>query len=123
MDTNTRLKLDLLRVCRFQAGSWEKRFVHDVAVLGPYDLLSPRQQYKVDKLYWRYRRQVNALRDADRSTPYPVPLEPDIDTPISMRDSDDYNSEQRVKEIEQLDKQAANALYKLAAWNRKAKWK
>lgn len=121
MDADSRLKLDLLRVCQFQPGSWEKRFVHDVAALGPYDLLSLRQQHKVDVLYWRYRRQVNALRDANRSGGYPVPLEPEID--FSMRDTDDSDYEQRRPKVEKLDKEAANALYKLAAWNRKAKGK
>jgi hypothetical protein len=52
--------LQCLRLCTFGVGSWDKRFVRDVSTLGEYDLLTPRQEESVERLAYRYRKQLAA---------------------------------------------------------------
>lgn len=47
-----------LASCTFLPGSWNKRFVRDLSTLGPYDLLSPKQEVTVERLAHLYRRQI-----------------------------------------------------------------
>lgn len=44
--------------CTFRVASWDKRFVGDMARLGEYDLLSPKQEANVERLAYRYRNQL-----------------------------------------------------------------
>lgn len=44
--------------CTFRVASWDKRFVRDMARLGEYDLLTPKQVANVERLTYRYRRQL-----------------------------------------------------------------
>lgn len=53
--------LQHLRCCTFQVGSYDKRFVRDVGSLGEYDLLTPKQEAEVERLTFRYRRQLAGL--------------------------------------------------------------
>lgn len=116
MDADSYLKLKALNRCVFQPGSWVKRFVHDLAVLGPYDLLTPAQQQSVDSVYWHYRRQVNVMRNNGLNAP--IPTEPDDDVVLRVRHRDEL-----VKEIGKVDRKTADAMLKMEAWNRKAKGK
>jgi hypothetical protein len=43
----------------FLPGSWDKRFVRDVATLGEFDLLTPKQIEQIERLAFRYRKQLN----------------------------------------------------------------
>ncbi len=43
----------------FLPGSWDKRFVRDMATLGEYDLLTPKQQTQIERMAYRYRVQLN----------------------------------------------------------------
>lgn len=43
--------------CTFQPGSWEKRFVRDLAALSPYDVLTERQAAALHRTAYRYRKQ------------------------------------------------------------------
>lgn len=47
-----------LRQCSFYPGSYDKRFARDMATLGEYDMLSPKQAALLERLAWRYRRQI-----------------------------------------------------------------
>jgi hypothetical protein len=47
----------LARRCTFYPGSWDKRFVRDMARLGAYDTLSEKQSTCLEKLAWKYRGQ------------------------------------------------------------------
>jgi hypothetical protein len=54
--------LQALAKCRYQVGSYDKRFVHDLASLGPYDMLTLKQQNNIERLAFRYRRQLGGLK-------------------------------------------------------------
>lgn len=63
--------------CRvtFLPGSWDKRFARDMHRLGEYDLLTPRQQQQIERMAYRYRRQLNT-----RGFVIPIEvLEPHVD--------------------------------------------
>jgi len=47
-----------LRGCTFLPGSWDKRFARDMETLGPCDMLSPKQEVQLERMAWRYRRQI-----------------------------------------------------------------
>lgn len=51
--------LQKLNQCVFYPGSFDKRFVRAMAALGPYDLLSERQAEWVERLAYRYRKQMS----------------------------------------------------------------
>lgn len=44
--------------CRFLPGSYDKRFIKDMAQLGPYDMLSIRQEQNIERLAYHYRKQL-----------------------------------------------------------------
>ena len=47
--------------CNFLPGSWEKRFTRDVAAIAERGgELTPRQQENVERLAWKFRRQLPA---------------------------------------------------------------
>lgn len=54
--------LQALAKCRYQFGSYDKRFVHDLASLGPYDMLTLKQQNNIERLAFRYRRQLGGMK-------------------------------------------------------------
>lgn len=62
MDKQTYRKLELLARCTFIPGSWNKRFVYALSALPQDAELSDKQAANVDRLYWRYRRQIVAFR-------------------------------------------------------------
>jgi len=43
----------------FLPGSWDKRFVRNVAALGEFDLLTVKQIEQVERLAFHYRKQLN----------------------------------------------------------------
>jgi hypothetical protein len=43
----------------FLPGSWDKRFVRDLSALGPWDVLTPKQIQQIERLAFRYRKQLN----------------------------------------------------------------
>lgn len=51
--------LKSLAKCTFQCGSYDKRFCQDLARLGPYDMLSIRQEQNIERLTYHYRRQLS----------------------------------------------------------------
>lgn len=53
--------LKALSRCTFYPGSWDKRFVRDMAALGPYDLLTPKQEQNIERLTYCYRKQLGRL--------------------------------------------------------------
>lgn len=59
--------LQALAKCVYQVGSYDKRFVHDLARLGPYDMLTLKQQNNIERLAFRYRRQLGGMK-------YSVPI-------------------------------------------------
>lgn len=46
-----------LAKCSFLPGSWEKRFVHDLATFPPEKELTQRQAAALRRIAWRYRKQ------------------------------------------------------------------
>jgi hypothetical protein len=61
-----------LRKCSFYPGSYDKRFVRDMETLGEYDMLSPKQAALLERMAWRYRRQIG------RELVLPQPREPSL---------------------------------------------
>lgn len=51
--------LQALKRCTFYPGSFDKRFVRDVSSLGEYDLLTIKQIEQVERLAFRYRKQLS----------------------------------------------------------------
>jgi hypothetical protein len=49
----------LARKVTFLPGSWDKRFVRDLSALGEFDLLTVKQSNQVERLAFRYRKQLN----------------------------------------------------------------
>lgn len=47
-----------LNRCRFMPGSWDKRFVRDMAYLSDYAMLTAKQEEWIDRLLYRYRKQL-----------------------------------------------------------------
>jgi hypothetical protein len=69
-DDLLRRKALALNQCTFYPGSWEKRFCRDVAAQDAYTL---RQCQYIEYLYWRYRRQMKALRALPQWSDLPTP--------------------------------------------------
>lgn len=44
--------------CRFGAGSWDQRFVHDLREKPPTYELTPKQSEQLERVAWTYRRQL-----------------------------------------------------------------
>lgn len=42
-------------------GSWDKRFARDLQGLGEYDLLTPRQIEQLERMAFRYRKQLGRI--------------------------------------------------------------
>ena len=115
MDNPTLKMLKALSYCTFRPASWEKRFVRDLAALGPYDLLSLRQQEVVKTLYWRYRGQITALQARYPAAGYPTPQKTD-----RMLVNEHHETRDDLHDAARVDSRVVAALEKLAAWNRKA---
>lgn len=60
--------IDSLRCCRFLPGSWEKRFVHDLAGFKQESVLSQRQRESLLSLGHRYRKQLTVIREKKDSS-------------------------------------------------------
>lgn len=54
--------LQALAKCTFQCGSYDKRFVNNLSSLGPYDMLTVRQEQNIERLTFRYRKQLGRLK-------------------------------------------------------------
>lgn len=66
MDETRRLKVKYLERCSFWPGSYEKRFVRDMASRPEDEELSIRQAHFIDVLYWKYRKQIAAMSGTDK---------------------------------------------------------
>lgn len=45
----------------YAVGSFDKRFARDLSGLGPYDMLTPKQEAQIERMAVRYRRQLSRL--------------------------------------------------------------
>lgn len=45
----------------YAVGSFDKRFARDLSGLGPYDMLTPKQEAHIERMAVRYRRQLSRL--------------------------------------------------------------
>ncbi len=63
MSEEQMVKLKLLSRCTFQPGSWPKRFVRDMSSKPDDYEPSVHQAFQIDKLYYKYRRQIGAMWD------------------------------------------------------------
>lgn len=70
MDEARRLKVNYLSKCSFLPGSYEKRFVRDMAKHSEDYELSIRQAHYIDLLYWMYRKQIAAMPGNDKPEVY-----------------------------------------------------
>lgn len=61
--------------CRFLPGSFDKCFVRSMAMLGPYDLLSERQAEWVERMAYRYRRQMARMVVNRQTEAHHAPLD------------------------------------------------
>lgn len=62
--------------CRFYPGSWERRVVHDLALLAsrvPDTPLTPKQRWLLDFLCYRFRRQLLTMEGLRFEIPMTVP--------------------------------------------------
>lgn len=50
--------LKALSQCTFYPGGFDKRFVRDLSVLSEYAMLTARQEEWIEKMLYRYRRQL-----------------------------------------------------------------
>lgn len=64
MNALQRDQVDRLARCRMLTVSWDRRFVADLASYPPHRPLTPKQQYWLDRLTHRYRKQLKALEGA-----------------------------------------------------------
>lgn len=46
---------------RFYPGSWDKSFARDMAALGEYDMLTPKQGACLEGMAWKYRKQIGRI--------------------------------------------------------------
>lgn len=116
MNPETALKLRALSQCVFQVASWNKRFVRDLATLGAYDLLSPRQEACVHRFYWRYRRQIWVMRERHPEAGYPEPIEPEkVDGSLKIK----TDSKPLGITVRNKSQRTWEALAKLDEWNKK----
>ncbi len=65
MDEVRSRKVKYLARCSFLPGSYEKRFVRDMAASLD-DELTIRQAHYIDLLYWHYRKQIAAMDGTDK---------------------------------------------------------
>lgn len=70
MDEARRRKVKYLQLCTFRPGSYEKRFVRDMASRPEDELLTIKQAHYIDLLYWVYRQQIAAMRGDDKPEVY-----------------------------------------------------
>lgn len=59
-----------LETCSFLPGSWEKRFVRDLATFPPEKELTQRQAAALRRTAWRYRKQRGEPNMARPNDPY-----------------------------------------------------
>ena len=120
MNEITYLKLQALRTCVMRPGSYEKRFVRDMSTQPRDAELTDKQVHLIDVLYWRYRGQINLVRNGSkRSAGYPEPTKPvGADMPIN---AEDRSSVKRAQQQQKLDRAAEKAQQKLDKWNRSVK--
>jgi hypothetical protein len=58
MDDSQAQKINLLSRCVFQVGSYDKRFVRNLAGLSTDVELTPKQAHLLEQIFHRYRRQI-----------------------------------------------------------------
>lgn len=108
MTDEQRRMLAELRTCTFGVGSWDKRFVRDLAG-SPADYeLTPRQEWALRRTYYRYRVQCgrpDLPKPADYDTPPVVEKvkQPDGDVIVCVKPS--------------VSRKMAEELEKLKRWN------
>ncbi len=70
MDEARCRKVKYLALCTFRPGSYEKRFVRDMASQPADAELTIRQAHYIDLLYWHYRKQIAAMPGTDKPEVY-----------------------------------------------------
>lgn len=90
-------KLDLLYRCRFQPGSWAKRFVS--AMHNYRGDFSEKQVYWIHRLYYMYRRQIPAI-----ASRLGIEAVPEFAIPNSLDDPADVPTPEQQETLEQLQR-------------------
>lgn len=67
----------------FLPASFDKRFARDMGTLGAYDMLSPKQAALLEKMAWRYRRQIGRALVPKPNAP---PKEPSAEELRKLKD-------------------------------------
>ncbi len=115
MKPEHRHKLDLLSACTFLPGSWPKRFVWEVGSLPDESVMSAKQEYWIDRLYYMFRRQISAMLGDKPEFVNPKP--PPQRVAITLDEE-----AAALNSIPDLgNKRQRTALEKLDAWNSKVK--
>lgn len=106
MDEARRLKVKYLAQCSFLPGSYEKRFVRDMAKHSAEYELSIKQAHFIDLLYWNYRKQIAAMPGNDK---------PEVYRPgeLMVDQAEEKPSRRRARD------KAAEARAKIDEWNAK----
>lgn len=114
MDEARRLKVKHLAQCTFRPGSYEKRFVRDMAGR-PDAELSIRQAHYIDLLYWMYRKQIAAMAGNDKPEVY-RPGELMVDRAVESEKPPKVD-----RRIARMEERQLKAYDKMHAWNAKAR--
>lgn len=108
MDETRRRKVKYLERCSFRPGSYEKRFVRDMHGRPDEETLTIRQAHFIDVLYWKYRKQIGAMKGDDK---------PEIFQPGELMVDDGFSYSSVERRESKADKRAAEAQAKLEDWN------
>lgn len=113
MSDQHRAMLYALNGCSFGVGSFEKRFVRDLASAAVTIELSPRQDWYLRRTYYRYRKQIghNSPRPADYDSP------PVKKTTLTELERDGVDNLAAYLKPSRLEKRQAQERAKLEAWN------
>lgn len=117
MNTERYIKLQYLKRCSFGVGSWDKQFVRSLAEQSEDYELTYKQAYQIDRLYWHYRRQIEAMVGTDKPEFF-KPGEPieDDEPPVRIHmpfDRPDIRARNQQRKLER-------AQAKLDKWNKNA---
>lgn len=111
MNDQQRAMITALSKCSFGAGSWDKRFVRDLAFklrADPKADLSPRQEWALRQTYYRYRKQVGQ----------PEMQKPkDYDTPPAIKVIERKNGDIIICAKLDVSRAMAEDLERLKDWN------
>jgi hypothetical protein len=106
-------QLYALNGCTFGVGSFDKRFVRDLAAAPKDTELTERQDWYLRRTYYRYRKQIG--HKAPRPADYDAP--PEKHSTIEELEREDLDSMADYLKPTQLEKRQARERMKLEAWN------